>query len=148
MEMKNQTYYLVAPGCMEQGNRKSFFWSLDIGDKWIGVARNIYRPKHKDDIIQEAAEAGHITELDWTKTPFHDNTSSSGWLSPYGRFFGCPQIFHDLLANIVIGMKVAELERLGWVRVFDSQRFTCERRLSPEQRNWLSERGYRFTDSY
>lgn len=135
-------YYLVSPGAETQGRKKKpFYWSLDEGGHWTGVARGIQRPKDEKDIVKEVVDADHLTQLDWSKTPFFDNSLSTGWLSRDGRFYGCPAIHHDIMAFCVLGMKVPELERLGWVRVHPGW-FTCEKRLSPEQMNWLSERGF------
>ncbi len=149
-------YYLVSPGCeLEKGSRgvsprkkngREFYWMSDAGEKWEGVARGIHRPKHEKDVVKDIAEAGDITELDWTKTPFHDDTLRSGWLSRSGRFRGCPAVHHDVFARCVLGRTVGELERLGWARVLDSQRFVCEQRLSAEQKNWLLENGYNVLD--
>ncbi|MBI5643750.1 MAG: hypothetical protein HY954_09790 [Deltaproteobacteria bacterium] len=139
-------YFLVSPGSSATQKPRPFYWSLDNGEKWIGVARSIWREKHEKDVIVESAEAQDLTELDWTKTPFHNDTLTSGWLSRDGRFYGCPQVNHDVLAYCVLGIKVGELEQMGWVRVYDSSRYTCEKRLSPEQANWLSENGYTVYD--
>lgn len=141
-----QKFFLVSPGGSASQKPRPFYWSLDIGEKWIGVARNIYREKHDDDLVKEAAEAAHLTDLDWTKTPFHNDDLPSGWLSRDGRFYGCPQVNHDVLAHCVLGQKVGDLEKFGWVRVFDSKRYTCERRISEEQSNWLSQNGYTIYD--
>lgn len=94
-------------------------------------------------------EADHITRLDWRKTPFHNDRSTSGWLSRDGRFYGgCPSIHHDVIAHCVLGMKVGDMEDGGWARVYDSNRFTCEKRLSAEQRNWLLQKGHELSDSH
>jgi hypothetical protein len=139
-------YFLVSPGSSASQKPRPFYWSLDIGEKWIGVARNIHREKHDYDLIVESSDAEDLTELDWRKTPFHNDDLASGWLSREGRFYGCPQVNHDVLAYCVLGLKVGEIERLGWVRVYDSKRYTCERRLSAEQSNWLSQNGYTIYD--
>lgn len=143
-----KTYYLVSPGESAGEKKRPFYWSLDNGDKWIGVARGIWRPKSEFDIIKGAQDAGDLTELDWTKTPFRDDRLLSGWLCRCGKFFGCPVCFHDVIAAIVLGMKVAELEKKGWARVLDSRRFVCDHRLSAEQRNWLSLNGFKIPDCY
>ncbi|MBI5588152.1 MAG: hypothetical protein HY889_07290 [Deltaproteobacteria bacterium] len=144
MEVKK--FFLVSPGDSTQKPRP-FYWSLDIGDKWIGVARSVYREKHPEDIVKEVSEAHHLTQLDWRKTPFRNDELATGWLSRDGRFYGCPAVHHDVIAYCVLGMKVADLEEMGWARVY-SNRFTCEKRLSAEQRNWLSENGHRVFDSH
>lgn len=143
-EMK--TYYLVSPGTAKHEKPRPYYWSLDIGDKWIGVARGIWRQKHIDDDVVESAQADHLTRLDWSKTPFHNNNLPTGWLSRDGDFYGCPELFHDLATYIIIGMKVSELEETGWVRVLSSSRYVCVKTLSDEQKNWLSMRGYNIYD--
>lgn len=144
--MEAKKYFLVSPGDATQRPRP-FYWSLDIGDKWIGVARGVYRDKHEGDMIIEVAEARHLTQLDWRKTPFRNDELATGWLSRDGRFYGCPPVHHDVLAFCVLGTKVSDLENMGWTRVY-SNRFTCEKRLSAEQRNWLSENGHKVYDSH
>ena len=141
-------YLLVSPGCQNHGRAEPSFWMTDNGDTWIGVARGIWRPKHSADIIKETVEAEDLTRLDWRKTPFRNDGLVSGWLSRDGRFYGCPSCYHDTLAYCVLGIKVAELEKAGWVRIHDTRYFVCEHRLSPEQRNWLSSNGYRVLDAY
>ena len=140
-------YYLVSPLENNPEGANGYFWMTDNGDTWIGVARGIWRKKHPQDIIKEIIEAEHISHLDWMKTPFHDNTMTSGWLSRSGNFFGCPTYYHDIIAAIVLDMKVGDLEKTGWTRVLNSSRYYCEKRLSSDQENWLAERGYKLPDS-
>lgn len=142
------TYYLVSPGLNKNDAKRPFYWSTDNGDTWIGIARGIYRPKHTDDIVCEACEAEDKSLLDWRRTPFHDDSLSSGWLSRDGRFYGCPSYLHDTFVMCMLGMRVKEVEAAGWVRVHNSSRFACEQRISEEQRNWLSENGYNVPDYY
>lgn len=141
-----KTYYLVSPGVSKLEKPRPYYWSLDNGDNWIGVARGIWRQKHSDDVVVESAQAAHLTCLDWSKTPFYDNSLLSGWLSRDGGFYGCPEKYHDLAAYIIIGLKVKDLENTGWVRVHDSTRYVCEKRLSAEQKNWLSMNGFKIYD--
>ncbi|MBI5561367.1 MAG: hypothetical protein HY894_00735 [Deltaproteobacteria bacterium] len=141
-------YYLVSPGESKHQKPRPYYWSLDNGDVWIGVARGIWRQKHAEDVVAGTADAADLTRLDWTKTPFHNNVLTSGWLSRGGDFYGCPEMFHDIVAYIVIGMKVKELEEAGWVRVYNSERYVCEMRLSAEQKNWLSGNGHKIYDCY
>lgn len=137
-------YYLVYPVNLNPEGK--YFWMADNRDTWIGVARGIWRPKHEDDLVKDVFEAESIVHLDWRKTPFHNDASVSGWLSRDGRFYGCPQRFHDTLAYCVLGARVSELENSGWVRVYTANHFVCEHRLSAEQRNWLSLKGYKVQD--
>lgn len=147
MESEKKTYYLLSPGTASVQNPRPYYWSLDNGDTWIGVARGIYRKKHEADLIKEVKEAASLTELDWTKTPFRNDNLLTGWLSRDGRFYGCPDVFHDVIAYCVLGMKVGDIEGLGWARVHGTW-FVCERRLSAEQRNWLQENGFTVYDSH
>ncbi|MBI5969681.1 MAG: hypothetical protein HY884_00795 [Deltaproteobacteria bacterium] len=143
-----KTFYLVSPFHQNPSGRSHHFWMLDEGQKWNGVARGIWRPKHSDDLVTGSALALHLTELDWTRTPFHDNRLKTGWVSRDGRFYGCPEKYHDTLAFCVLGVKVADLETLGWVRVQDSNRFVCEQRLSAEQKNYLTQNGFRVPEGF
>ena len=139
---------IVPPGIKIPGGAKDCYWMLDNGDKWFGVARGIYRPKHEKDIIKEVTKAMHLTRLNWNKTPIHNDNYFSGWLSRDGVFYGCPSWLHDTLAYCVLGMRVGDIEQTGWVRVYDHSRFTCGIRLSAEQRNYLSQNGYRVLESF
>jgi hypothetical protein len=147
MDIDKKTYYLVSPGNTSNDKKRPFYWSLDIGDKWIGVARGIYRDKHSEDLVKEVQSAYSLTQLDWSKTPFRNDNLLTGWLSRDGRFYGCPAVFHDVLANCVLGIKVPELEDQGWARVHGTW-FVCEKRLSAEQRNWLLQNGFTVYDSH
>ncbi len=129
--MEAKKYFLVSPGDSAKHPRP-YYWSLDIGAK---------------DLVIEVAEAHHLTQLDWRKTPFQNDELATGWLSRDGRFYGCPSVHHDVIAFCVLGIKVSDLENMGWTRVY-SDRFTCEKRLSAEQRNWLSANGHKVYDSH
>jgi len=138
-------YFLVSPGAGGQA-RNVYYWMQDGGERWIHFVKGIWKEKHEDDIVKEVVRAGDLSELDWSKTPLYDNDSVSGWLSRTGRFYGCPSHYHDKFAAFVLGIKVAELEKMGWVRVNDSRYYTCRLRPNAEQRNWLSEKGYKVYD--
>ncbi|MBI1912915.1 MAG: hypothetical protein HYS21_13060 [Deltaproteobacteria bacterium] len=141
-------YYLVALFDADSDSQEQFCWMTYNGEKWVNALNGNWKPKHKKDIIAEIVEVEHITELDWSKTPLYNDELISGWLSRDGRFYGCPSKYHDTLAACVLGLKVPELENMGWVRVYDHNWFTCQHRLSAEQRNWLSQNGHRVTDSH
>jgi len=143
------TYYLVSPHQEDPDKAGLCYWMMDEGENWINILKSsVYVRKDDGDVILESVEAEDLFELDWKKTPLHNDELTSGWLSRNGRFYGCPSKYHDMLAGCVFGIKVAELERTGWVRVYSARRFTCETRISEEQRNWLAERGYRHLDTY
>lgn len=141
-------YYLVIPGLHISEGKTSSYWMMDNGDTWINAANSHWKEKHELDRVLEVVKEEHHTLLNWTKTPFYGHDYISGWLSREGRFYGCPSNYHDVLAYCVLGMKVPELEKLGWVRVYSHNWFTCDHRLSAEQRNWLSESGHKVLDSH
>lgn len=140
-----QKYYLVRPGGQKKPADKTY-WMTDNGESWIEVGRSRWKDKHdKDEVIEIVAEE-HFTLLDWRRTPYYNPEASSGWLSREGRFYGCPNYCHDVLAWCVLGVKVPELERLGWVRIYSENWYVCQTRLSAEQGNWLSMNGHKVTD--
>ncbi len=142
-------YYLVALSKDSYESRENFYWMLDKGDKWLNLAkRSILKPKSGEDIVKAMVETNDLTRLDWSETPLYNDDLASGWLSRDGRFYGCPSNYHDTLAYCVLGLKVNELEDMGWVRIFSERHFTCVQRISEEQRNWLSSNYYRVPDYF
>lgn len=140
-------FYLVSPGKEASREDRRYYWMRDEGRAWANIIKGVWDPKHQADEVVEMVEAEDEGELDWSSTPLYNDGLSSGWLSRSGRFYGCPPRYHDKLAFYVLGSKVPELESSGWVRVYGMNYFTCEHRLSPEQRNWLSQKGHRVMDS-
>lgn len=138
-------YFLVRPGGQNKSGDKSF-WMTDNGENWVEVGRSRWKVKHEADEVLESVTAEHLTMLDWRKTPYYAPEASSGWLSREGRFYGCPTYCHDVLAWCVLGVKVPELERLGWVRIYSENWYVCQARLSAEQSNWLSLNGHKVID--
>lgn len=144
----NDKYYLVALG-KDEYDMENYYWMVDKGDKWLNIAkRSILKPKSDDDIIKTVVETSDLTDLDWSETPLYNNKLISGWLSRDGRFYGCPSNLHDTLAHCVLGLKVSDLENMGWARVYSESHIVCLHRLSAEQRNWFSANCYRIPDCY
>jgi len=139
------TYYLVCP--FEEGEGDDVtgtcYWMRDAGESWVHFVGGVWMKKKENDVVRDVVRVTDVSELDWHKTPLRTPLSSSGWLSRGGKYFGCPPNWHDKFAAYVLGIKVNELERSGWVRVNDSRYYTCEKTLSSEQKNWLSEKGYK-----
>lgn len=144
MEDILQKYFLVKPGGQKKPAKS--YWMTDNGESWVEVGRCRPRDKHDKDEVLEIISEAHFTLLDWRKTPYYNPEASSGWLSREGRFYGCPTNCHDVLAWCVLGIKVPELERLGWVRIYSENWYVCQMRLSAEQGNWLSLHGHKVTD--
>lgn len=124
-------------------NRK--YWKESEGNKWINVAGG-WMPKSKEDKIIETVEAESFEGLDWTKTSFINPDSDSGWLDRYGKWYGCSTMEHDFIAYYILKKSIEELEKEGYVRVYDEKNWICKKRLSPDQRNWLSFHGHKVED--
>jgi len=140
-----ERYYLVSPEKEKKKDKGYFYWMRENDDNWVQFVKGIWCPKTNKDEIKLCAEID-IEEtflLDWSNTWLHRPDSNAGWLNRDGRFFGCPWHYHDHLAKFVLGYEVPEVEDAGWVRVQNSQYYTCEKRLSAEQENWLSTRGFK-----
>ncbi len=139
-------YFLVSPHVEDDRSKKYFYWMKENEGYWLQFVHGIWRPKQGGDIIKLCARAEDTTLLDWSGTWLSRPESTAGWLNRGGRFFGCPSNYHDQLAAYVIGVKVSEAENGGWVRVKDSRYYDCLKNLSAEQKNWLSEKGYKLYD--
>lgn len=136
-------YYLVSLGEDKDMEHRPFFWMRDCGDRWINFVNGKWPMKDASDIICEKVDIDDITELDWSVTPLYNKDSKSGWLSREGRFYGCPDYFHDKFAAYVLGIKVDELETTGWARILGCNNYSSTRQLSREQNRWLRRNGYR-----
>lgn len=145
--MKHEFYLVSYRTGMPRTPRVSW-WMKDAGGSWDHFIKGVLHPKNDDDQVVTAVKAACSTELDWTRTPLHDRGRVSGWLSRDGRFYGCPSNYHDKFAFHVLGAKVPELEQEGWVRIYFRNYYTCEKRLSAEQANWLSQNGHKIYDLY
>ncbi len=138
------TYYLVALGATAEGEGEpKYFWMRDGGDRWIHFVEGCWPFKSETDIVAEVVKTQDVTDLDWSRTPLFDSDSNAGWLSREGRFYGCPEKYHDKFAAYVLGIKVHDLERSGWARVLDSSSYTSTQNLSHEQNSWLAHKGYK-----
>ena len=116
-------------------------WQQSTGDKWTNFNGG-WCPKDQTDVILETALASDVHELDWRKTDLVSDKHTSGWLDREGRFTGCESTSHDLVADLVFGKSVDEMETSGMVRIYDKELWACERRMSPEQRNYMLHAGF------
>jgi len=140
------TYFLVQ---MKHGNDSQIImtsWYEDDGDKWQNYMGG-WCPKSDNDIVLKTQEAEDIHELDWLKTSLINDKGTSGWLNRSGRFYGCNSQAHDLVADLVFNKSVKEMEYEGWVRIYDETAFACMKSMSPEQRNYMLDKGYKLVDS-
>lgn len=149
VEVKEK-YFLVSPG--EERAKKlrdgaqRFLWMRETDGQWVRIVNQSWRERHKSDIIQLCSIVESPLLLDWSRAYLHNNSYQSGWLNRDGRFYGCPENYHDKLAYFVLCIKVGELEQTGWVRVNNPVYYTHEKRLSEEQKNWLSTNGHKVYD--
>lgn len=121
-------------------------WYEDDGDKWQNYMGG-WCTKSDKDIVLETQEAEDIHELDWLKTSLINDKEISGWLNRSGRFYGCNSQAHDLVADLVFNKSVQEMEDEGWVRIYGETAFACMKPMSPEQRNYMLDKGYKLVDS-
>lgn len=131
---------------------KDEYWTLwwkREGDRYI-YRKGGYLYSKSDNEILETVEADSWDQLDWTKSSLvvSEEEAKAGWLERSGKFHGCVPKGHDRYAELILGRKVADLEKEGWCRIYGPpyqyDSFVCLHRLglSAEQRNWLSRRGY------
>lgn len=107
-----------------------------------------------DDEILDTCVAEFIDDLDWSfLCDRFDDDWTTGWLSPDGKFTPCSNWGHDGIAWLVLhygGYKdQSDMEEHGWVRLWGAGQdpeFSSERRLSVDQRNWMSRKGFRLED--
>ena len=123
-------------------------WFMDRGDGfWHNMAGGRC-PKSDDDVIVKTAKAEAFEDLDWSGT-FIDldyKDTNAGWLARSGKCFGCQSQDHDAQAYYLHGKEVSQLEDTGWVRIYDSEKWVCKKRLTAEQRNWLLGHGFKVRD--
>jgi len=136
-----------------QAARDLFFtsWFEDGGNKWIGFSGG-WVPKSPKDTVLEEQFANDIHELDWKKTTIYKPDSRAGWLGRDGTFIGCDSQDHDLVADLILNKSVHELEKTGWVRIYDENSWVLSPdqpnlRLTPEQKNYLSFHGHKVSDT-
>jgi hypothetical protein len=131
------------------------YWVRDIGSEsyWMNMVGGMI-PKGKSDTILDTKIVESYDDLDWSVTGYLVTDTVCGWLSPEGKWYGCTNENHDLIADLILKRSRRELDRAGWVKVYGRKSnspggysWECERRLTPEQRNWLSYEGHTVRDS-
>ncbi len=147
MEENKDRYFLVSPGddqiTRTRATARRYLWMREDNGQWVRILNQSWRERHSNDIIQLCTKVESPLLLDWSFAYLYKNDYQSGWLNRNGRFFGCPENYHDKLAHFVLFLKVGELERTGWVRVNNPLYYSHEKRLSEEQKNWLSSNGHK-----
>jgi len=122
------------------------YWFWDSGDTIWYQDKNspvhFVKDEETDKILCEDSPDKEYEDLDHTKTALLKLDSEAGWLDRSGRFYGCSSYEHDTVAWLILHESVAVLEEAGWVRIYGIDEHYCSKRLSPEQRNWLSKHGH------
>jgi len=128
-------------------------WFEDGVSRWVNHSGGGFEKSPDKEEIVDECHAEDIFELDWTRTTYNRPDSEIGWLAPDGRWHGCGSQDHDFVAEMILKMPTREAEKTH-VRVDGPRcvemggpgwRFQG-RRLTAEQRNWLSLRGYKVED--
>lgn len=131
------------------------YWMEDDGTWWRNEAGGGFPKKGMAVKVFETVEADCIDDLDHTKTHFYtsiDPNSMDGWCSPDGKFHPCGYFQHDQYAHRILKKATFDLEKEGWARCHSSRDGDAffvtrdNRRLTPEQRNTLSRRGFNVED--
>lgn len=156
--MKKKKFYLVTFGHFVNSSSPSHskpYWVERIEND-VMLGKPVWRnsgggkcPCKKSDVVYEVVEAESIEDLDWKKTGYYCPELDCGWLSPQGSWYGCDSRDHDIVAYLILNKEVGDLEKRGWCRVYgfgDELQFTCRKRLTAEQRNWLSMKGFTVED--
>lgn len=62
-------------------------------------------------------------------------TYSTGWVSPSGKFYGCPVVFHRAYAEIVLEKDEPTLEYAGWLKIgeINHHRYWSSKRSPTEE---------------
>lgn len=130
---------------------------LDHNDHLNNMSGGFTVLNGEDQILQEI-QANNFEDLDWKDTILDDPSQDAGYLDRSGRFIGCSAYRHISCAKYRLNKTQDQLEKEGWVHIYGppldsgkqpadgSRTYICMRRLSAEQRNWLSKRGYVIED--
>lgn len=108
--------------------------------------------------VIKTAQADSLRELDWKGTVLWDDSFETGWLDRRGKFYGCGRFSHISCASYVIGVESFLLEKQGWIHInqppstnpdadrYNPMTWTCMKRTTASQRNWLSRMGHLVED--
>jgi len=149
-------YFLVK----YQAARDIFFvgWFEKKGENWVVTSGGRFLQSYKDKIL-ETQEANDYHELDWKKTSVYKPESDAGWLDREGNFYGCNSRQHDLVADLFFNKTIGELTRMGWIRVYDKEQWSCDwnegsdienglpTRMTQAQYDWLISHGHKVHES-
>lgn len=138
-----ENWYLIQP---EFWNEPS--WVRDGGDKWHQGEGPAYFPKN-DEKILDVIQAAHKEQIPAIHENLLSDTVKSGWITPDGRWFGCPSNNHDTVIHEIFGIRVGRAEELGFIRCYGMSHGrmlwsnTSEYfRVTPKQKRALDKHGY------
>jgi hypothetical protein len=133
------------------------WWELE-GDTLYNMAGGHCTVTKNVEII-ETVEVEDFDDLDYSKTALCSapDDSMDGWLEPNGKYYPVNYGGHDGFAEMILKKSVRELEEGGWVRCHNKNIHSKKPyfifklgwengRLTAEQRNALSKRGFNVED--
>lgn len=157
-------YYLIK---RILGNRSGdpivqIFWSKIEDKDGMRVTVNDvggWSPFDKSCKVLETVEVEDYSELDISKTTEYkrlfknskDNNIDFGWLDREGRVYYCNYHDHISLLDYLFNLGEWDAEQQGWVKIDKEKMYYYESfppgvKLTPEQRNWLSQNGFEIFD--
>lgn len=75
-----------------------------------------------------------------------NNNFSQGWIDPQGKMYYCEYTDHDAFIHIVLGKTVKEIEKLGWLRIYNGLQCVIDKRITQSQANALRNMGVDVND--
>lgn len=153
-EAKDMTHWYLVERKFHTGGFFKPEWRIKEehhGMKCWGSTAGGFCPIGEEDKVLEEIYLADDEELDWTKTYLNmpDEDETAGWLDRNGKMYLCDSQKHDQFADLILKKTVSQLEKTGWCRVYgvtSTPQFSCHKRLSAEQRNYLSANGFVMKD--
>lgn len=129
------------------------YWMEDGGSRWLNEAGGGFGKGGIGEEVLEWAEVEDYRDLDHKKTGAWLDLkpdSMDGWLAPDGTYHPCDYSGHLRYADLFLKRPTRELEEQGWARCHSPGGGQTDpwfhlgdgKRLTAEQRNTLSARGF------
>lgn len=157
-----RTFVLVEQlGAMSGRASRSWYEIVDGDRNKLWNMAGGYMPCDEEfNKILKETQATDFDDLNWTNTCIdmlgHETRAGAGWLSRSGQFYACARRNHTSYAELILKKTVRQLDDTGWVHIYgppsaptDAEAelpWHCDKTLSAEQRNWLSQNGYEIED--
>ena len=124
----------------------------NYGEIWVNLRGGWCMVQKDDEIIDTVECPDEDTFVDMYRKDVYSylikKNSDLGWLSPQGDFYGCSYAGHDELANLYFDKTDMEMEKEGWVKIFQSveigEPVYCQKMLTMQQRVWIEDHCVKF----